>query len=246
MYAATEGAPAALPDAGMPSGAPPRIIQIAGNVCLVVSDVPADTYNAEFIDARLSDLDWVGEAGAAHHAVVDALAAGPAVVVPFRLLTIFSSDLTAVVTARELLPAMQRAFDRVRGRQEWVLRIGKPDAARLERDTRVTATSGTSFLALKAAAKREAAERSERVKADSAAACETLQGLAEAAKVKPVDASGNLLVDAAFLVTPERVPELHKALTRSSTRLLEDGCPVSLTGPWPPYSFASVETSHHG
>jgi hypothetical protein len=243
VYCAVEGRPDTLPALGMPDGSAPRTLPLTGAVSLIVSDVPSASYNAGSLEPRLADLDWVGTAGAAHHAVVDALAEAGHVVLPFRLFTIFSHTDAALDTFRRSLPAMQRAFDRVRGRQEWVLRIGKPDPTR-EAPGAVSdapAASGTGFLRAKAEARREALARAERVRHDARASFDTLAQLADAATARPVDPAGNLLCDGALLVLPSRIEALRAALTRSAERLLRDGCPVSLTGPWPPYSFASMD-----
>lgn len=255
VYAAAEGRPTALPSGTMPGGAAPRVLPIGGDVSLILSDVPARLYNAALVESRLSDLDWVAEAGAAHHGVVDALADAGAVVLPFRLFTIFSSEQKAAAEFEGLLPAIRRAFDRVRGRQEWILRIGKPDPARIDpadagrlegSGVSRSATTGTGFLAAKAAQRRQDVERAERVKTDAAAAFQSLQTLAEAAKTRAVDPRGNVMLDAAFLVRPAQVEPMKQALTRAAARLLTDGCPVGLTGPWPPYSFASLDADADG
>jgi hypothetical protein len=242
VYAAVEGSPTALLPAGMPGGAPPQAVALSDDIVLIASHVPAATYNTETIEARLSDLDWVAEAGAAHHAVIDAIADSGLVTLPFRLFTIFSNERRAGEVFTERLPDIRRAFDRVRGRSEWVLRIGKPDPARATRPApAAAATSGTSFLAAKAAARRDDAARAARVQREAAAAYEALARVAEDTRLKAVDAGGNVLLDAALLVSPEAVDDLKRTLTASAAQLLEDGCAVSLTGPWPPYSFASLE-----
>lgn len=247
VFCAVEGQATALPAVGMPGGAAPRAVPLDDTVALIVSDVPSVTYNAETLEPKLSDLDWVGEAGAAHHAVVDALAEAGLVVVPFRLFTIFSTEDKALATFRDARAALAGVFDRVRGRQEWVLRIGKPDPARIEAPApEASRASGKSFLQAKSGARRESAARSERVRADAAAAYESLAALAQAASSRPVDPNGTLLLDAAFLAEPARVEEMRRTLTRAADRLLKDGCSVSLTGPWPPYSFASMELVRHG
>jgi hypothetical protein len=242
-YCAVEGSPTALPGTGMPDGSRPRTLPLTDRIAIIVSDVPSATYGAESIESRLSDLDWVGTAGAAHHVVIDAVADTGVVVLPFRLFTLFSSEAAAQRALGERREPMQRAFDRVRGKQEWVLRIGKPDPARMEAEPSPagSAATGTSFLQAKADARREAAMRATRVKEDAAAAFEALEQLADAARSRPVDASGNLMLDAAFLVPPSRVEALRETLNRRAQRLLRDGCPVSLTGPWPPYSFGSMD-----
>jgi hypothetical protein len=247
VYAAIEGPRRGLPSAAMPDGAPPRVVSVSPQVWLAVSTVPSATYNPAALEPRLSDLDWVSEAGAAHHAVVDALADGGGAVLPFRLFTIFSSEAQAIATVRDRLPAMLRAFDRVRGREEWVLRIGKPDPARRQRTSAApAATSGTTFLAAKAAERREDAARASRVAQDATAAYQALELLAVEGAARVVDPRGNLVLDAAFLIRPEQIDALKHALSQSAAQLLRDGCPVSLTGPWPPYSFASVDTGING
>jgi hypothetical protein len=248
VYCAVEGKPAAWPDVGMPEGQRPRAIRVDDRISLVVSDVSAAVYHTDALESKLADLDWVAVAGAAHHAVVDALAEAGDVVLPFRLFTIFSTEARARATFAEAKAAIERAFDRVRGRQEWVLRISKPDPSRAPAPlaSGTAPATGTGFLRAKADARREALARAERVRQDAAASFDELAKLADAATSRPVDPAGNLLCDGAFLVKPARVADLRDALTRSAERLLGDGCPVSLTGPWPPYSFASMDATNHG
>jgi len=247
VYAAVEGTPTALPQAGMPGGAAPHTVPLSDGIALIVSRVPAAAYDAPAIEGRLTDLDWVASAGAAHHAVIDAVADAGVETLPFRLFTIFSTEARAREAFSERLPAILRGFDRVRGRREWVLRIGKPDPSRATAPAQVTpATSGTSFLAAKAAARRDDAARTARVQRDAAAAYEALARLADGARLKEVDPSGNLLIDAALLVSPRAEENLKRTLTASAAQLLDDGCAVSLTGPWPPYSFASLDNTTNG
>jgi hypothetical protein len=244
VFCAAEGSVRALSPNGMPDGAPPRVVALDDTVSLVVSDVPAAIYEAAALEPKLSDLDWVSRAGAAHHAAIDALADQGHTVVPFRLFTLFSSEAAARATLSQKRQELARAFDRVRGRQEWVLRIGKPDPALSSQPAATTtaSASGTGFLQAKAQAKRDAAARTVRVKEDAAAVVDALHGLAEASRRRPVESAGTLLVDTAFLVTPDGAHRLRDSLTHQAQRLLEEGCAVSLTGPWPPYSFAAIDT----
>jgi hypothetical protein len=230
----------------MPQALPPRALTLDASASLIVSDVPALTYAPEVLEPRLADLDWVSGAGAAHHQVIETLADAGAIVIPCRLFTLFSNDDTAMATFREARAALTRAFDRVRGRQEWVLRISKADTPRTPPPAASPgAVTGTNFLQAKADARREAAARATRIKEDVAAAFEALEQLADAAKTRPVDGNGTLLLDAAYLVPASRVEAMRETLTRRAERLLRDGCQVRLTGPWPAYSFASLE-AHDG
>jgi hypothetical protein len=262
VYAAVAGQPKpravkALP--AMPDGAPPRIVALDDHVSLIVSDVSSDVYNAEQLTTRLADLDWVSRCGAAHHAVSDKLAESHAVL-PFRLFTMFSSEAKALSALRKSGTRITKALDRVKGRQEWVLRVGRPDPARIGAGDKpktgrtvskakakgaVTAaassTTGTSFLRAKADARREAAERAARVQTDAAAVFDKLRTMADDATSRPVEPAGALVLDAAFLVRSGDTDAFRDALTEAAAGLLRDGCPVTLTGPWPPYSFASLE-----
>jgi hypothetical protein len=254
----------------MPGAAAARAIPLTDDISLVVADVPAATYRSETLDARMSDLDWVARCGTAHHAVADAIAPKHTVV-PFRLFTIFSTEARARATLRRAAARIDEALNRVKGKAEWALRIAKPDAARVETDTRTgksergpasvgsgrkaaSGTSpherqgrmgpgtGTSFLAQKAAAKLAAADLATRVRGDAAQVFDTLADIADEASERSIDAAAGLLLDAAFLVSARRTAGFKKALEGAAQGLLRDGCRVSLTGPWPPYSFVSLET----
>ena len=240
-----EGTLASLPTEGMPDGSAPRPVPLDTRIHVVVSDVPSSIYSAETLEARLADLEWVSRAGAAHHSVVDSIATAGVPILPFRLFTIFSNEKVATATLRDKRAAMRGAFQRVRGRQEWVLRIGKPERSRAEDGPGTSAStraSGTNFLQGKVDARREAAARATRAHTDAVAAAAALEPLADRAKTRPVDPAGNLLIDAAFLLPESRVEQAQRVLIDRSAGLLREGCSVSFTGPWPPYSFASMES----
>jgi hypothetical protein len=48
---------------------------------------------------------------------------------------------------------------------------------------------------------------------------------------------GRLLLDAAFLVPAARSARFRRLVERESRALARQGHRVTLTGPWPPYSF---------
>jgi hypothetical protein len=246
-YAVVDGRPAARlvsTLAAIPDAARPRVLDLGDDRSLIVSDVPQDRYNTETIESRLHDLDWVALCGTAHHAVADALAAD-LVVLPLRLFTIFSSEGNAIAALRRARARIGKALGRVRGRKEWVLRIGRPDPARVQpassKRLPPASQSGTSFLRGKADARREQAERAARAHADAARVFALLAKVADEAETRPTPQAANLLLDAAFLVGTRRTATFRRTLANAAPGLLRDGCAVSLTGPWPPYSFATLE-----
>ncbi len=247
VYGVVAGRLPARALAGLPSlpdGAAPRTVALDDTMRIIVADVPAAVYNAASLAPHLTDLEWVGRCGAAHHAVADALAQTHAVL-PFRLFTLFSSEARALATLRRSQPRLARALARVAGRHEWVLRIGRPlppaggpRAANRE----PAATSGAEFLRAKAGARRALGDRNARVADEAARVFDALRQLSDASAARPIPAGTSLLLDAAFLVPKRRTAALRRTLTQSAAMLLREGCPVSLTGPWPAYSFASLES----
>jgi hypothetical protein len=230
----------------LPDAAPPRAVALTDDISLVVADVAAGTYRAEAIEARLSDLDWVGRCGTAHHAVADALAAKHTIV-PLRPFTLFSNETRAWETFAALAAQLEAALDQVSGKAEWVLRIGQPDPARVTARSGsgrkpMPPTSGTSFLAQKAAAKRSASELAARVRRDAAGVFEALADVADQSNERPPVPGTGLLLDAAFLVPERQTASFKRVLEAEAKGLLGDGCRVSLTGPWPPYSFVSLDS----
>jgi hypothetical protein len=65
---------------------------------------------------------------------------------------------------------------------------------------------------------------------------------------QPIDAA-HVLYDGALLVSRSRERQLSEAVRRWASKLTPVGCRLSLTGPWPPYSFVSLDgrrsTSSH-
>jgi hypothetical protein len=219
-------------------------VALDDQISIVVADVLSETYNAATLEKKLGDLDWVSRCGAAHHAVAEALLAAHAVL-PLRLFTLFSSDARATAALRKSKARIARAFARVKDRQEWVLRIGKPDPALASTDQRAAgpprSTSGTTFLQAKAGARQEEARRRAVVATDVVRVFETMHDMADEAATRPIPAGTNLLLDAAFLLPKGRINRVRQALTSAAATLLSEGCSISLTGPWPPYSFASLD-----
>lgn len=246
VYAIVSGLPRSRVLTGLPTlpnGSSPRVVALDDEMSIVVANVPSEIYNAAALEPKMGDVDWVSRCGAAHHAVADALIESH-VVLPFRFFTLFSTEAKAVATLRRSRSRIAKALARVKGRQEWVLRIGKPDPARQDTvpdQSRGDRTSGTRFLRAKAQARQEHTDRNARVAKDAAHVFEILRNLSDEAASRAIPPGTNLLLDAAFLVSKGRTAALQRTLTDAAAGLLREGCPVSLTGPWPPYSFASLD-----
>lgn len=230
---------------GLASAGPPRAIDVGDGYRVVVASVPLELYSAEAIEANLRDLEWVGAAASAHEAVVEA-AGQSGTVVPMKLFTIFSNDDRAAEHVRKMKRSLEKVVAKIAGCEEWGLRI-LFDQARAAKVKEKRATSerkapvtGTSFLLRKKAHD----ESRRRLTSEAKHEVDQLFALLEkssknALRRPPInrELAGQVLLDAVFLVPEKRTAKFKKTVAASAKDLARDGYHVTLTGPWPAYSF---------
>jgi hypothetical protein len=211
---------------------------------LAVADAPLSRFGEASIDRRLSDLAWVSRAAMAHESVVESFIGAPAVL-PMKLFTIFTSDARALEHLQREQARIASLLDRVAGHQEWGVRIvldaGIPPAARPLRSRTQSTGSGVAYLSRKKAQHDRASELVQRARATAAGLYDRLQAHAAASKrrapsERPVK-GGPLLLDASFLVPRSRSVRFRALVGRESTALASQGYLVTMSGPWPPYTF---------
>lgn len=212
---------------------------------LASAEVPLALYGAELIRSRLQNLEWVSEIALAHAAVVEHFArARGATVVPMKLFTLFSSVERALAEMHARRLPLGRVIKRIRGADEWGVRIARNTAfAGGEAVPVGPASSGAAFLAAKKRARDQA--RAQSVGAAQAAE-RSLEALARLAKgtrrqPPPEGAAAPPLVDAALLVPASRKETFKLAARREAERCRTAGADLTLTGPWPAYNFVQLE-----
>jgi len=229
----------------MPGGRAPRALAVGEGLWVIASTVPGPEYEESALATRLSDVEWVAKCGVAHHDVI-ARAARMHAVAPFRLLTLFRSEARLVEEVMRLRSGLERALDRVDDRREWVVRVAA--VARTPKPPRARSRSGTSYLMARASQPRGPLAPTPGARRVARELVAELKGLAEQVKRRPSDAA-HVLYDGALLVSRTREADLSNAVRQWAPRLAPVGCRVSLTGPWPPYSFVSLSgrrsTSSH-
>jgi len=236
---------------GLPGLGPVRLLDMnddrprgAPTSWLVVADAPLDRYGEEAINRGLSDLDWVSRAAVAHEAVIESFVAAPAVL-PMKLFTIFASDERAREHMRRDSARVRALIRRVAHHQEWGLRVvlDRAGATKIAKRTEAdrAAASGRSFLLRKKEMRDQAAELGQRAQRTIGDLYERLSEHAAKAKRRaatevPVP-GGPLLLDAAFLVPAGKSARFRSLVSREARTLGRQGYHVTLTGPWPPYTF---------
>ncbi|MEO8260563.1 MAG: GvpL/GvpF family gas vesicle protein [Acidobacteriota bacterium] len=213
---------------------------------LAVADAPLPQYGDAAINRRLADLDWVSRAAIAHEAVIEAFIEAPAVL-PMKLFTIFNSDVRALDHLRRDRRRIAALLERVDGHHEWGVRVVLDPAYRPPAGGRAAARAvsapGLAYLALKKAQRDQASELVNRARTTVADLDDRLRARASMSSRRPATElsakGGLLLLDAAFLVQRSRSAQFRALVERQSKRLATHGYQVSMTGPWPPYTFIS-------
>lgn len=248
--------PADAPEPGLRGVADaPVELRECGEAAAVVSRVPADDYAADAIEARLQDLDWVGEQGLAHERVV-AWLTDRTTVVPARLFTLFSGEEALRADCRQRAGWVAAQLARLGGVREWDLKVAyqadrlsehlgelSPEIAELDRAIE-EAPAGRRYLL-----QRQRAERAKDVLRDAAraAAAEVLDELKALARdsrlVSPPRAAQGapVVLSAALLLPREREEEAAARAAAAAGRLEPRGLAVSFTGPWAAYRFVESE-----
>lgn len=252
MYAITRKAdPSELAGATGLRGAPLRVVDHEG-LTAVVSEVDLDEFGEEGLRRNLEDLAWLEEVARGHDDVVQRVAALGATA-PMRLATICRGEAGVTARLEESHDALEQALDRVEGRAEWSVKVfapaGSADAAPTERGTTDSPELGAGAAYLQR--KRADAERRRNAAEDAVQVAEQVHGalrdLAVASRrLQPQDPrltghEGTMTLNGAYLVEASD----GEAFTERVRELADEhpGSRLECHGPWPPYSFATLDES---
>ena len=230
--------------AGLPGAGPVRLLDVDQGLFVAVTDLPLDRYSESAINAGLAKLDWVSRVAVAHEKVVESFIASTAVL-PMKLFTIFTTDERALAHVRAQRARLASLVRRVAHHQEWGVRVVRDRtlaaAARPKKKAPARAGAGVSYLAQKKAHRDAAKELASRAR-------DTIAGLFDRLAARSGDAKrraaselpaqgGPLLLDAAFLVPRARAAAFQALAARESKSLARQGYGLTISGPWPPYTF---------
>jgi hypothetical protein len=216
LYAFAER-PAAVSDVAGIGGSRVAVEEI-GELDAVVSDVPGESVAAS------------EEAILEHARVVEAVFEQSEAVLPARFGRAYADVESLRQAALEHEAELRAALERVRGSVELGMRVLAPGA-----EDRPPATSGRDYLT----ARLDERRRIERL------ADELASPLAEVARAatRSVGATERLLLSAAYLVPRGDVETFRRVVERLQGEHPE--LAIVCTGPWPAYSFATVEGGGH-
>lgn len=253
LYGFVPSAASAPEDVAGVGDAPVRLLRL-GPVQAAVSDLPAGVYGAAAVEARLEDLDWVGEQGLAHERVVTWFADN-AEILPARLFSLYSGEqaLRDAVAAR--MDEVSTGLQALSGRREWNLKVAydadelarhgsdvSPDLKRLDEEI-AAAAPGRRYLLER---RRGDLLKQEVTRAGRTLAHDLLEALrphAADVRILPLaegEGQGTVSLNAALLVDRDAEPALRTQVAELYERYTELGMIVSFSGPWAPYRFVDV------
>ncbi|NUR09302.1 MAG: GvpL/GvpF family gas vesicle protein [Nocardioidaceae bacterium] len=244
LYAVTRGTSDA-PGTGL-RGAPLRDVEHRGLVA-VVSEVDLDEFGEDGLKRHLEDLAWLEEVARTHDDVVREVARR-GVVAPLRLATICRDDDGVRERLDEWHDGLTGALDRVEGRAEWSVKLYVEAAAPDERPADEPADgpgAGAAYLMRK----RTASKRRQESEQQAVELAEKLHELAcgravasrrlAAQDPRLTGHAGTMVLNGAYLVPAddESFASAVEAFAEGRTDVR-----VEVQGPWPPYSFATLDS----
>lgn len=251
IHAAPLRAPAAI------GGETVSIRAFEGIEAIVSAMNPDDL--AEMREKAREDIHWIREKAVAHQRVVMEAMGLSQPVVPIRFGMIFSADERLATAIATWKPALIAAFERIRAKQEWGVKLFLPDTGKFENRVReqsdVLRRKSAEIAALPAGKayfmeeelKREIEDEcARRLAAEARRAYEMLESAsAEATLVKCLDAKltgrrERMALNAACLVAGDHLPEFDTAIEELREAVATQGLLLERSGPWPAYHFTEL------
>jgi hypothetical protein len=226
----------------------PVVIEHFALVSAVVSEVALEEFCGAQAEKNLKDLAWLSPRACQHEQIIErAMQESP--VLPARFGTIFSSLAQLNEYAQRHGPAIAQFLDRVAGQEEWAVKgclvqSASMNAQQPHRPELASLPPGRRYLQ----EQRMRAEAAKSSRSGLKEICREIENsLREIAagfsRRRVVDKSGmgedmEVILNWAFLVAGRSLPAFRKEIHRANQEHAAIGLAFSLTGPWPPYSFA--------
>ncbi|HEX9161994.1 MAG TPA: GvpL/GvpF family gas vesicle protein [Thermoanaerobaculia bacterium] len=209
-------------------------------------------YSQGAVDAHAGDLEWLGAIGYRHQAVMQALMNG-GTVIPLRAFTLFGSRQMLGAQLRSGRDQFVKVLERLDGKQEWTLRIefeperwnesliSRVDSLRALSDQAMASPPGKAFLLKKKLDdERKKASRDAELQVVGEIEQRVLSRLACETVAESREARDGAFPQINVLINRDEEAVLQELHTELADRYAGEGITLAVSGPWPPYTFASV------
>jgi hypothetical protein len=222
-----------------------------GDLVCWISRVPRTDF-ADDLSKNMQDLDWLAAATVRHQRAISVIAE-TADILPARFGIEFLNEKSLRVHIDSRRVALQDDLKRIRGREEWgvkvfALPVAPPPLNRLaeKRSAKKQPPSGREYLEAKSAlaARRAADGRTAPDDPEVLAFARSLQSISDdvADGGKFAGARRDLQFHKTLLLKRSDRPKLER-LVRNYSKKWKDRRRIECTGPWPPFSFVSQSES---
>lgn len=216
-------------------------------VVAIASDVDLDEFDEEALRRNLEQLTWLEGVARRHDEVARHLASQTATA-PLRLATVFRGDDSVRRQLTDWADAALSALDRIEGRSEWSVKAYldvTPSEGTSARPSPDQPGAGAAYLAQRRAALDQHARAAEELAELGSTMHERLESVAVAGRrLLPQDRklsghTGEMVLNGSYLVEDTSSDAFVEAAERAAGE--HEGVRVEVGGPWPPYSFATLE-----
>lgn len=230
------------------------------DVAALVSRLDHSDYEPAAIEQRSGEVEWLSPRAMAHDRVLT-WASDHGAVVPFPMFSLFSGERAVLTMLADRREQLSSALARIGKAREYALRIYRVDADLLGamsdlsprlRELAATAANASPGQRYLLERKLDGEKRLEMRAVTQRVVDEIVTELRTAAqKVQrsPIPrvaegevSRGTMVLNAAFLVAPERLTDFQQTLTRLVNERGAQGFRFDFTGPWPAYHFVNEPT----
>ncbi len=223
-----------------------------GELDAVFSEVALEEFDGESAEAHLKDLAWLAPRVCRHEAVIEEVMSRSAAF-PARFATLFTSLDSLQQSVAEHRQLIAGFFTELGDKQEWAVKgmLNRPDASGAPPsasqpgagEERETASPGARYFEQKRIKAQWQVNFNNRLKEFGRHAATVLTAHAAGFKQRKVLATAASETDIqvvsnwAFLVSPAMLAGFKAGLEELNGSQVIPGFALTLTGPWPPYSF---------
>ena len=257
--------PGDLSASTMPAGLDDASVSVErhAGVAALVSTLDAAAYAPALLETSTGDVEWLSPRAVAHDLVLT-WASDRGAVIPLPMFSLFSSREAVANMLEERSSGLEATLTRVARGREYALRVYRVDAELLDSivglsprlkqlaDTAASASPGQRYLLER---KLDGEKKIEMRSISAEVVDEIVSSLSEAAievvrspisRTAGTDtvARGTMVLNAAFLVSPDSLEGFQRRLASLVDRHASHGFRFDFTGPWPPYHF--VGEGAHG
>ncbi len=241
--------------AGIEPGAPLFALQHAG-LAAAVSEVPDEIFDEQPLNELTADLTRLAPYALRHELAIRTLFEHGLSLLPLSFGAVYRSRESVLAMLEARAGEFQVHLERLRGREEWEVKLSRRPAAQLAAMARAAAPAqvsgagpGRADLMARLQERRAAAEAIGQIATVAAAVAEALRSAATELRSEPVDIRNTgdveLVERFAALVPRAESDRFQEHVAALEQRYAGGGFSLALSGPWAPYSFVGQDGDGH-